>query len=62
MRYVAAGANAYYDFAGALKAKGRSAPDSADATLPDPAALSTDSIGQKWIGGTVLYVEQEKTP
>ena len=62
VRYVAAGANAYYDFAGALKAKGRPAPDGADVANTDPAALSTDSIGQKWIGGTVLYVDQEKTP
>lgn len=62
VRYVAAGANAYYDFAGALKAKGRPAADGADAAIPDPSTPSTDSLGQKWIGGTVLYVEQERTP
>jgi soluble lytic murein transglycosylase-like protein len=62
VRYVAAGANAYFDFAGALKAQCRSAPDGADPAIPDPATVSTDSVGQKWIGGTVLYVEQEKTP
>ena len=59
VRYVAAGANAYYDFAGAVKAKGRPAPNG---SIPDPSTPSTDPVGQKWIGGTVLYVEQEKTP
>jgi len=59
---VAAGANAYYDFAGAVTAKGRVAPKGIDTAIPDPSTPSTDSLGQKWIGGTVLYVEQEKTP
>ena len=62
VRYVAAGANAYYDFAGAVTAKGRVAPKGIDTAIPDPSTPSTDSLGQKWIGGTVLYVEQEKTP
>jgi hypothetical protein len=62
VRYVAAGANAYYDFAGALKAKGRPTPDDVSAPTPDPSTSSTDSVGQKWIGGSVLYIEQEKTP
>jgi hypothetical protein len=62
VRYVAAGANAYYDFAGALKAKGRPTPDDVSAPTPDPSTSSTDSVGQKWIGGSVLYMEQEKTP
>ena len=62
VRYVAAGANAYYDFAAALKAKGRPTPDDVSAPTPDPSTSSTDSVGQKWIGGTVLYIEQEKTP
>ena len=62
VRYVAAGANAYYDFAAALKAKGRPTPDDVSAPTPDPSTSSTNSVGQKWIGGTVLYIEQEKTP
>lgn len=62
VRYVAAGANAYYDFVGAVRAKGRPTPNGADASLPYPSMPSTDSVGQKWIGGTVLYIEPEKTP
>ena len=62
VRYVAAGANAYYGFAGALNAKGLATPVGPLAAIPDPSTPSTDSIGQKWIGGSVLYVEQEKTP
>jgi soluble lytic murein transglycosylase-like protein len=62
VRYVAAGANAYYDFAGVVRAKGRPPSDKVDAAFTDPSAPSTDSNGQRWIGGTVLYVEQEKTP
>ena len=62
VRYVAAGANAYYDFAGAVKAKRRPAPGGVDAAIPDLSKPSMDSVGQKWIGGTVLYVEPEKTP
>ena len=62
VRYVAAGANAYYDFAAALKPKEQASPDAPGAALGDPRTPSTDSVGQKWIGGSVLYVEQEKTP
>ena len=62
VRYVAAGANAYYDFAGAAKAKGRPPSENVSAPFPDSTVPSTDSVGQKWIGGTVLYVEQENTP
>jgi len=60
VRYVAAGANTYFDFAGVLKANRRPAPDGASAPLADPSTPPTDSGGQKWIGGSVLYVEQEK--
>ena len=62
VRYVAAGANAYYDLAGAAKAKGRPTSENASAPFPDSTVPSTDSVGQKWSGGTVLYVEQENTP
>jgi soluble lytic murein transglycosylase-like protein len=60
VRYVAAGANAYFDFAGVLKANRRTAPDVSSAPIANPSTPSTDSVGQKWIGGSVLYVEQEK--
>ena len=60
VRYVAAGANAYYDFAAVLKGNRRTAPDVSSAPIADPSTPSTDSVGQKWIGGSVLYVEQEK--
>jgi soluble lytic murein transglycosylase-like protein len=60
VRYVAAGANAYYDFAGVLRANRRPVSDGAGAPVADPSTIPTDSVGQKWIGGSVLYVEQEK--
>jgi soluble lytic murein transglycosylase-like protein len=59
VRYVAAAANAYYDFPSVLSGSHRPhEPIVAPST--DPSAPQEDSVGQKWIGGSVLYIEQEK--
>jgi soluble lytic murein transglycosylase-like protein len=60
VRYVAAAANAYYDFPNVLNIARHSAPDARSAPAADSSAPQDDSVGQKWIGGSVLYVEQEK--
>jgi hypothetical protein len=60
VRYVAAAANAYYDFPSVLNASRRAARELNGAPAADPSAAQDDSVGQKWIGGSVLYVEQEK--
>jgi soluble lytic murein transglycosylase-like protein len=60
VRYVAAAANAYYDLPNALNAARRPPREVSGASSADASAPQQDSVGQKWIGGTVLYVEQEK--
>jgi soluble lytic murein transglycosylase-like protein len=60
VRYVAAAANAYYDFPNALNAARHPSREVSGAPSADPSAPQQDSVGQKWIGGSVLYVEQEK--
>ena len=59
VRYVAAAANAYYDFPNVLNAARRPDRGAKNAPAADPTPQQ-DSVGQKWIGGSVLYVEQEK--
>ena len=60
VRYVAAAANAYYDLPNVLNSARHAAAEPAGASAGDPSELQADSVGQKWIGGSVLYVEQEK--
>jgi soluble lytic murein transglycosylase-like protein len=60
VRYVASAANAYYDFPNALNSVRRAIAVDAQAPAPSPSEPQADSVGQKWIGGSVLYVEQEK--
>ena len=58
VRYVAAGVNDYYGLGNIVN--GGEAPDqsSPDKTLPG----QTDPAGQRWIGGSVLYVTEEARP
>ena len=60
VRYVASAANAYYNFPNALNAARRPVRDGKNGPAINPSARQPDSVGQKWIGGSVLYVEQEK--
>jgi soluble lytic murein transglycosylase-like protein len=60
VRYVAAAANAYYDFPSILSAPHREAHEPKNAPAAGPPAPQEDTVGQNWIGGSVLYVEQEK--
>jgi soluble lytic murein transglycosylase-like protein len=60
VRYVASAANAYYDLPNALNSAHRRLHDGAKPPAADPTEPQADSVGQKWIGGSVLYVEQEK--
>jgi soluble lytic murein transglycosylase-like protein len=60
VRYVAAAANAYYDFPSILSAPRREAHEPKNAPAAGAPAPHEDTVGQKWIGGSVLYVEQEK--
>lgn len=56
VRYVAAGANTYFD----LDAVTRQGGDGPPATAPDaqnPSEGRAEAGGQKWIAGSVLYVE-----
>ena len=58
VRYVAAGVNEYYGLAKVVA--GEAAPDPQPPTASG--AASTDAAGQRWIGGSVLYVTQEALP
>ena len=60
VRYVAAAANTYYDFASVLNSPEHPKIAAAKTPVTDPSESQADSVGQKWIGGSVLYVEQEK--
>jgi len=60
VRYVAAAANTYYDLPNVLNSARRAAAEPARASASEASELQADSVGQKWIGGSVLYVEQEK--
>ncbi len=60
VRYVASAANAYYDLPNVLNPTRRPSVDSAKTPVADPSEPQADSVGQKWIGGSVLYVDQEK--
>jgi soluble lytic murein transglycosylase-like protein len=60
VRYVAAAANAYYDFPSILSAPRSRASELKNVPAAGPPAPQEDTVGQKWIGGSVLYVEQEK--
>jgi soluble lytic murein transglycosylase-like protein len=60
VRYVAAAANAYYDLPNVLNSAHRAAGKTVRASASEAPELQADTVGQKWIGGSVLYVEQEK--
>jgi soluble lytic murein transglycosylase-like protein len=55
VRYVAAGVNDYYDLTKIVK--DGAAPD--QESPADTGVASTDAAGQRWIGGSVLYVTEE---
>ena len=58
VRYVATVANTYYGFDNSLKGGSRSGAGRKNATAAqEPDATRTDASGQKWIGGSVLYVD-----
>jgi len=55
VRYVAAGVNDYYDLTKIVR--DGAAPDQESAA--EMGVASTDAAGQRWIGGSVLYVTEE---
>ncbi len=58
VRYVATVANSYYGFDSSMKGGSRSGASRKKATAAqEPDASRTDASGQKWIGGSVLYVD-----
>ncbi|SEF13297.1 Transglycosylase SLT domain-containing protein [Rhizobiales bacterium GAS191] len=63
VRYVAAVSNDYYGFENSLSAADakRSVPNGGAPTLPSdpPTKVAEADTGNRWIGGSVLYVEQE---
>jgi hypothetical protein len=55
VRYVAAGANAYYELDGVA-----TAGKQPDAAAPPPTTAPDERVttsGQRWIGGSVLYID-----